>query len=146
MPVTVATSIVRFICLRFSVRFFRQRRRLYATEYEQYVFSFLRSPCVFFRRQTRTVLAETLWRSYGNRTDIVQSSCNLHNLRTKSHGQRCPCDVLAGSLRLSQEHTIIFGPKCLSKIVRCPCDQRVVPVRDKVSKGSKIRNRYNQVH
>ena len=41
-----------------------------------------------------------LWKS--------QSSCNLHDHRTEIVG--CPCDVLAGSLRLSQEPTIIFPP------------------------------------
>ena len=50
---------------------------------------------------------------------------------------RCPYDFvgparasygnLAGSLRLSQESTIIFGPKWQSKIVRCPHDHRAVP-------------------
>ena len=39
------------------------------------------------------------------------------------------CGDLAGSLRLSQESTIIFGPKCQSKIMRGPHDHRAVPVR-----------------
>ena len=38
---------------------------------------------------------------------------------------RCQC----GSLRLSQEPTIIFGPELLSKFLWCPHEQRVVPVR-----------------
>ena len=52
---------------------------------------------------------------------------------------RCPYDFmgpakasygdLAGSLRLSQECTIIFGPRWQSKTLRCPHDHRTVPVR-----------------
>ena len=52
---------------------------------------------------------------------------------------RCPNDFmgpakasygdLAGSLRLSQECTIIFGPRWQSKTLRCPHDHRAVPVR-----------------
>ena len=42
---------------------------------------------------------------------------------------RALCGDLAGSLRLSQESTIIFGPKCQSEIVRGPHDHRAVPVR-----------------
>ena len=42
---------------------------------------------------------------------------------------RASCGDLAGSLRLSQESMIIFGPKCQSKIVRGPHNHRAVPVR-----------------
>ena len=42
---------------------------------------------------------------------------------------RALCGDLAGSLRLSQESTIIFCPKCQSKIVRGPHDHHAVPVR-----------------
>ena len=52
---------------------------------------------------------------------------------------RCPYDFmgpakasygdLAGSLRLSQECTIIFGPRWQSKTLRCPHHHRAVPVR-----------------
>ena len=42
---------------------------------------------------------------------------------------RASCDDLAGSLRLSQESTFIFGPKLQSKTLRCPHDHRAVPVR-----------------
>ena len=39
------------------------------------------------------------------------------------------CGDLAGTLRLLQVSTIIFVPKCHSKILRCPHDHRAVPVR-----------------
>ena len=42
---------------------------------------------------------------------------------------RDSCGDLAGSLRLSQESTIIFGQKWQTEIARCPHDHRVVPVR-----------------
>ena len=42
---------------------------------------------------------------------------------------RASCGDLVGSLRLSQESTIIFGPKWQTKIARCPHDHREVPVR-----------------
>ena len=42
---------------------------------------------------------------------------------------RASCGDLADSLRLSQESTIIFGPKLQSKILRCPHDHLAVPVR-----------------
>ena len=41
---------------------------------------------------------------------------------------RASCGDLTGSLPLSQESTIIFGPKCQSKIVRGPHDHRAVPI------------------
>ena len=42
---------------------------------------------------------------------------------------RTLCGDRAGSLRLSQESTIIFGPKFQSKTLHCPYDHRAVPVR-----------------
>ena len=42
---------------------------------------------------------------------------------------RASCGDLAGSLRLSQESSIIFGSKWQSKIVRCRHDHCAVPVR-----------------
>ena len=42
---------------------------------------------------------------------------------------RASCGDFAGSLRLSQESTIIFGPILQSKTLRCPHDHRAVPVR-----------------
>ena len=72
--------------------------------------------------------------SQGDRTIIVPSPWGYRRVTV-----RCPYDFvgparasygdLAGSLRLSQESTIIFGPKRQSKIVRCPHDHRVVPLR-----------------
>ena len=60
--VTFATVVVRFICLRFSLRFFGivggyKLRRM--------CLHCLRSPCDFFRRQTKT-------KSYRDLADIVQ--------------------------------------------------------------------------
>ena len=70
----------------------------------------------------------------GARTIIVSSPWGYHRVTV-----RCPqyfmgparasCGDLAGSIRLSQESTIIFGPKWLSKTLRCPHDHRAVPVR-----------------
>ena len=72
--------------------------------------------------------------SQGDRTIIVPPPWGYRRMTV-----RCPydfmgparasCGDLAGSLRLSQESTIIFGPKYKSKIVRCPHDHRAVPVR-----------------
>ena len=42
---------------------------------------------------------------------------------------RASCGDLAGSLRLSQDSTIIFGPKLQSKTLRCPHDHRAVTLR-----------------
>ena len=42
---------------------------------------------------------------------------------------RASCDNLAGSLRLSQESTIIFWQKWQTKIARCPQDHRTVPIQ-----------------
>ena len=42
---------------------------------------------------------------------------------------RASCGDLAGSVRLSQETTIIFGPKWQSKTLCCPHDHRAVIVR-----------------
>ena len=72
--------------------------------------------------------------SQGDRTIIVPSPWGYRRMTV-----RCPydfmgpartsCGDLAGSLRLSQESTIIFGPKWQSKTLRCPHDHRAVPVR-----------------
>ena len=50
-------------------------------------------------------LGQSLQRPCEDRTETTQSSCNLHDLRTKI--AQCLWDVLAGSRRLSQEPTII---------------------------------------
>ena len=42
---------------------------------------------------------------------------------------RASCGDLSGSLRLSQESTIIFGPKWQSKTLRCPHNHCAVPAR-----------------
>ena len=91
----------------------------------------LQSLCDFFPRQTGQNLTETLRISKGNRTVIVKSSCNLNDIHTKI--ARCTCDVIAGSLQLSQDPTIIFGPRWLSKScvflrirVRCLYVDRVI--------------------
>ena len=72
--------------------------------------------------------------SQGNRTIIVPSPWGYHRMTV-----RCPydfigpakasCGDLAGSLRLSQESTIIFGPRWQSNTLRCPHDHNAVPVR-----------------
>ena len=72
--------------------------------------------------------------SQGDRTIIVPSPWGYRRMTV-----RCPfdfmgpakasCGDLAGSLRLSQESTIIFEPRWQSKILRCPHDHRAVPVR-----------------
>ena len=83
------------------------------------MFTFFTITQDFFRRQNGAVLTETLQRLYENCTVIEQSN------DISSKIARCPCDVNAGSLRLSQEPTIIL----LSKFVWCPHDQHAVPVR-----------------
>ena len=80
---------------------------------------------------TRLKIVDT---SQGDRTIIVPSPCGYRRMTVP-----CPYDFmgparasygdLAGSLRLSQESTIIYGPKWHSKIVRGPHDHRAVPVR-----------------
>ena len=80
---------------------------------------------------TRLKIVDT---SQGDRTIIVPLPWGYRRMTV-----RCPynfmgparasCGNLVGSLRLSQESTIIFGPKCQSKIVRGPHDHRAVPVR-----------------
>ena len=72
--------------------------------------------------------------SQGDRTIIVQTPWGYRRMTV-----RCPydfigparalCGDLAGSLRLSQESTIIFGQKWQSKTLRCPHDHRVVHAR-----------------
>ena len=72
---------------------------------------------------------------YRDFAEIVKKMHGLHAIIRLSSSDicskiaRCPCDVNAGSLLLSQEPTIIFGPKLLSKLLWCPHDQRAVPVR-----------------
>ena len=105
-------GIVRFIWLRFLVRFSR------ALSYDVGVYS-LRSPMISFG----DITGQSLQRLCRDCTKTAQSYCNLHDIRSKI--ARCPCDVNAGSLRLSQEPTI----KLLSKFLWCPHDQRAVPVR-----------------
>ena len=79
-------------------------------------------------------LLEIVDTSQGDRTIIVPSPWGYRRMTV-----RCPydfmglakafCGDLAGSLRLSQESTIIFGPRCQSKTLRCPHDHRAAPVR-----------------
>ena len=71
--------------------------------------------------------------SQGDRTIIVPSPKGYRRMTV-----RCPYDLmgpakascgdLVGSLRLSQESTIIFGPRWRSKTLRCPHHHRAVPV------------------
>ena len=73
-------------------------------------------------------------RSQGDRTIIVPSPWGYRRMTVRCRYDfmgpaRASCGDLAGSLRLSQESTIIFGPKCLSKILRGPHDHRAMPVR-----------------
>ena len=105
-----------------------------STGYRLAIFQNL-SPCNFFWRQTGQNLTETLWRSYGNRTVIMQSLCNVHDLCIEI--MQCTCNVLAGSLRISQMPTII---KLLSKILCCPHYQCALPVREScnVSMGYRL--------
>ena len=57
-----------------------------------HVFTFLGSPCDFFGRQNGIKLYREYQRPCRDRTETTQSSCNLHDLRTKI--AQCPCDVL----------------------------------------------------
>ena len=68
----------------------------------------------------RTIIVPSPW---GYRRMIVRCPYDLMG------PARASCGDLAGSLRLSQESTIIFGPKWQSKTLRCPHDHRAVPVR-----------------
>ena len=79
-------------------------------------------------------LREITDESQGDRTIIVPSPWGYHRMTA-----RCPYDFMGpakascgdfvGSLRLSQESTIIFGPRLQSKTLRCPHDHRAVPVQ-----------------
>ena len=79
-------------------------------------------------------LREIVDTSQGDRTIIVPSPWGYRKMTV-----RCPydfmgpakasCGNLAGSLRLSQDSTIIFGPRWRSKTLRCPHDHRTMPVR-----------------
>ena len=70
--------------------------------YDVCVYILYDHPVISFGDRT----GQSLQRPCGDRTETAQSSCNLHDLRTKI--VRCPCDVLAGSLGLSEEPTISF--------------------------------------
>ena len=88
--VTFATVVVRFLCLRFSLRFFRHRRQLKATTY---VFSLLTITLRFLRRQTRTKpyrdLADIVRQPQGYRTIIVLSLRPPYINRTMPAGWPC---------------------------------------------------------
>ena len=58
-------------------------------------------PAIFWRQT-----GQSLQRPCGDRAETIQSLCNLNDLGTKI--VYYPCNVLAGSLRLSQEPTISF--------------------------------------
>ena len=73
----------------------------------------IRSPCHNFWGQA-------LQKPCRDCMKTAQSSCSHHNLHTKRAWWLC--NVLAGSLRLSQE------PKLPSKILLCPHDQCAVPI------------------
>ena len=71
--------------------------------------------------------------SQGDRTIIVPSPRGYRMMTVRCPYDfmgpaKAPCGDLAGSLRLSQESTIIFGPRRQSKTLRCPHDHRAVPV------------------
>ena len=67
----------------------------------------LQSPSHFFRRQTGAVLSET----FRDRKKTPQSSCSNCVIFTTSHKNYDDRSMsFSGSLRLSQEHQIIFGP------------------------------------
>ena len=82
---TFATGIMQFIC----PQFFRYRRWLQATTY---VFTFFTITLQFLSATEQ----DSPYRPCGDRTETVQSSCNLQDLHTKI--ARCLCNVLAGSL------------------------------------------------
>ena len=96
--VTFATVVVQFICLRFSLRFFRHRRRLLATTY---VFTLLTITLRFLGRQTRTKpyrdLADIVRQPQGYRTIIVLSSRPPYINRTMP--VRWPCGSRKESVR-----------------------------------------------
>ena len=76
--ITFATVVVRFICLRFSLRFFRHRRRL--RSYDVCVYIAYDHLTISFGDKLGQNLTETLRISCDNRMVIVQSSCYLHDL------------------------------------------------------------------
>ena len=87
-----------------------------------------------WNKQLMISLLEIVDTSQGDRTIILPSPWGYRRMTV-----RCPydfmgpakasCGDLAGSLRLSQESTIIFGPRWQSKTLRCSHDHRAVPVR-----------------
>ena len=101
----------------------------------------LLSPCHFFWQQNGTVLTETLRRSYGNCTVILQSLCNLQDIHTKI--ARCPCDDFAGSIWLSQEPTIIFWAQMtilnLAVSSRSECEARTGIMRSTCNVSTGLR-------
>ena len=70
----------------------------------------------------------------GDRTIILPSRWGYRRMTARSPYDfmgpaKASCGDLAGSLRLSQESTIIFGPIWQSKTQRCPHNHRAVPLR-----------------
>ena len=127
--VTFATVVVRFICLRFSLRFFGivggyKLRRM--------CLHCLRSPYDFSWRQTRTKryrdLADIVRQPQGYRTIIVLSSrppYKSHDAHTmtlrKSQGVgtltvQLSCNYVHGFKRLSM-FTFAFHLKCVFKVM-----------------------------
>ena len=96
--VTFATVVVRFSCLRFSLRFFRHRRRHYATTF---AFTLLTITLRFLSATTRTKpnidLADIVRQPQGHRTVIVLSSRQPHINRTMP--TRWPCGSRKVSVR-----------------------------------------------
>ena len=78
-----ATGVIRFICICFS----GLRRWLQVLTYVFTLFT------IIVRFLSATDWVKTLQRPCGSRTEIGQSTCNLHDLRTDI--ARCPCDVFA---------------------------------------------------
>ena len=80
------------------------------------------------------ILREIVDTSQGDRTFIVPSLWGYRRMTVRypydfMGPAKASCGDLAGSLRLSQESTIIFGPRWQSNTLRCPHDHRAVPVR-----------------
>ena len=81
----ICYGLVRFSCLRFSLRFFRHRRRQYATTF---AFTLLTITLRFFRRQQGQNLTQTLRILYDNRRVIVQSRVTDTTTPYKSYDAR----------------------------------------------------------
>ena len=72
--------------------------------------------------------------SQGDRTIIVPSPRGYRRMTDRCTYDfmgpaKSSCGDLAGSVRLSQEPSFIFGPKLQSKTLRCHHDHRAVHVR-----------------